>query len=298
MTKRLNYLLAGVVAGVVGCTQAGVDLDAERAALMAAADAYHAAGAASDTDAVAAMYTNDAVTMPPNADAVSGIAGMRQFAEAFTSLPNFSMSFGETVASVGAGGDMGYTLVDTIIRFDDPSGNPIEDRVRDLHLWKKEDGEWKVAVDIWNSELPLPSAASTPLEGAWVVTSRTDPEGNTNDEPAPALYVFTGNHYSVMFARGERPRNAGEEMTDEERIAAYESFTANSGRYEIDGNALKTRAFVAKSPNYMGDWPDNEQTFEFETDGETLTLTSLGFGAGTVTTFRQVEGSSDPWESE
>ena len=297
MNKRFSYLL-GCWLVVAGCTQAGVDLDAERAALLAAADAYHQAGSAQDTDAVAALYAADAVTLPPNQDVVSGVDGMRQFAEAFTSLPNFSMSFGETVADIGAGGDIGYTLVDTVIRSDDPNGNTVEDRVRDLHLWKKENGEWKVVVDIWNSELPLPAASGNAIEGAWVPTSRTDPEGNTNDEPAPALYVFTGNHYSIMIATGERPDNAGEEMTDAEQLAAYDSFIANSGRYVIDGNMLKTRAYVAKSPNYMNGWPDNEQTYEIEVDGDTLTITNLGLGAGTVTTFRQVEGSADPWESD
>ena len=290
--NRKTTLLA-VALALAACAPGGADLDAERAALRAAADAYHAAGEAADTEAVVALYSGDAVTLPPYGGVVRGTEGMREFAAAFTSLPNFSMSFGDTVTEVSAGGDMGYTLVDTVVRFDDPAGNPVEDRIRDFHLWRKEGGEWKVAVDIWNSESPLPGG---PLEGAWVATSRTDAEGNTSDEVSPALYVFTGNHYSIMIATGDRPRSAGEEMTEQERIAAYDSFIANSGRYEIDGNILKTRAYVAKSPDYMGDWPDNEQTYEFEVDGETLTLTNLDFGAGTVTTFRQVEGSPDPWE--
>ncbi len=33
--------------------------------------------------------------------------------------------------------------------------------------------------------------AETPLEGAWVVTSSTDTDGNTNDDPQPAVYIFT-----------------------------------------------------------------------------------------------------------
>ncbi len=298
MMKNTFILLVGC-ASLAGCTQAGVDIEAETAALRAAADAYHAAGSAKDIDAVVSHYTSDSVTLPPNSAGVHGLEAMHEFATAFTQLPGFSMSFGETVANVGAGGDMGYTLVDTIIRFDGPDGNPVEDHVRDFHLWRKDGGEWKVAVDIWNSELPLPgaAAAATPLEGAWVVTSWTDADGNTNDDPQPALYIFTATHYSIMIAQGDEPRAGyeGDDMTDAEKLGAYDTLIANAGRYEIDGNVLKTRAYVAKDTNYMGGWPENEATYEFERDGDSLTIKSLTFAIGFTSALRQVEGTPNPW---
>ena len=49
--------------------------------------------------------------------------------------------------------------------------------------------------------------AETPLEGAWLGTSFTDADGNTNDSPQPALYIFTTTHYSIMIARGDEPRS-------------------------------------------------------------------------------------------
>ena len=135
--------------------------------------------------------------------------------------------------------------------------------------------------------------AETPLEGAWLATSYTDADGNTNDKPQPALYIFTATHYSIMIATGDEPRvrSEGEDITDAERVVAYQSFIANTGRYEVDGNTLKTRAFVAKSPNYMGDWPENERTVEFEVDGDQLTIKA----ETTSRTFRQVEGSDALW---
>jgi len=140
------------------------------------------------------------------------------------------------------------------------------------------------------------AVAETPLEGAWVVTSVTDADGNTNDNPQPALYVFTATHYSTMIALGEesRTRYEGDNLTDGEKVGAYDTFIANSCRYEVDGNKLKTRAFVAKDPNYMGDWPENESIYEFERDGEKLTIKNITFG-GFTSTLRQVEGSPNPW---
>ena len=45
----------------------------------------------------------------------------------------------------------------------------------------------------------------------------------------------------------------------------------------------------------MGDWPENEITYEFAVDGDALTIKNLVFGAGTETTLRQVEGTPNPW---
>jgi ketosteroid isomerase-like protein len=295
--KKTVMAVFGLVM-LAGCTQGSVDLDAERAALRAAADAYHAMGSSSDSDGVTAMYASDGLILPPNADAIQGTQGVREFASAFTQLPGFSMSFGDVIADVGSGGDLGYTLVDTIITVDGPDGEPVEDRVRDFHLWTKQGGEWKVAIDIWNSELPTPGAsASSPLEGAWIVTSWSDADGNVLDEPQPAIYVFTPTHYSIMIAQGTEPRATyeGDDMTDAQILEAYGTIVANAGRYEVDGNTLKTRAYVAKDPNYMGGWPENEVTYEFERDGDTLTIKNLVFDSGATGTFRQVEGTPNPW---
>jgi hypothetical protein len=99
---------------------------------------------------------------------------------------------------------------------------------------------------------------SSVLQGAWVVTS-WEWEGEMVPEPQPGLIVFTSTHYSMMFVNGAEPRDRypGDEITDAEMVGAYRTFTANSGRYEVNGNEFTTRAYVAKDPNYMGDWPEN-----------------------------------------
>ena len=138
--------------------------------------------------------------------------------------------------------------------------------------------------------------AETPLEGAWRVTE-SEVDGNVNDSPQPALFIFTSTHYSIMIATGDEPRaeSAGEDITDAEKLVAYDSFIANAGRYEVAGNTFKTRAYVAKSPNYMGGWPDNEQTYEFERDGDSLTIKDVGPTNINVTLAR-AEGRPAPWQ--
>ena len=141
---------------------------------------------------------------------------------------------------------------------------------------------------------------SSELQGAWVVTS-WELDGEMIPDPQPGLIVFTGTHYSMMYVNVAEPRDryAGEEMTDAEMVGAYGTLTANSGRYEVSGNELTTRAYVAKDPNYMGDWPENVGTYTFRMEGETLHLNwpsdwPPGARKGT---FRKVEGEPVPGEN-
>jgi len=148
------------------------------------------------------------------------------------------------------------------------------------------------------SPTPGVGQEGTPVEGAWVFVSITSPDGETNAQPRPGLLVFTKTHYSMMFVASEEPRAqyTGEEMTDADMVAAYTTFVANSGRYEVNGNELTSRAFVAKDPNYMGAWPENAITCTFEIDGEgMLHLTWPEEWGGYKAMMRQVDGEPAPW---
>ncbi len=132
------------------------------------------------------------------------------------------------------------------------------------------------------------------LQGAWVLTSVSDTSDNVISEPQPGLFVFTGTHYSMMFVNGADPREQFADeaaRTDAEVVAAYNSVTANSGRYEVHGDTLTRRAYVAKNPNYMGGWPENETTVAFRIEGDTLHWT---WSDGEVFTLRRVEGEPVP----
>lgn len=141
----------------------------------------------------------------------------------------------------------------------------------------------------------VPSAAlaqdESPVMGAWLLESITAPDG-TERMQHPGIFLYTGTHYSAMFVIGDEARtDLSEEPSDAERLAAWRPFVANSGRYEIAGDQLTTRAFVAKSPNYMHAFPDNATTFTFAVEGDELTLTSAG---GAVVKLHRVEGTAFP----
>lgn len=133
------------------------------------------------------------------------------------------------------------------------------------------------------------------LEGAWVLEQSEDADGNVDDEPLPGLWLFTNNHYSVMFVTGNKPRALLDDQnpSDAQVLEAYRSFTANSGRYEVEGNQFVIHPYVAKAPNFMAGWPEATLTFSFVRNGDSLTITDPNGGTGT---YQNVDDAPPPWE--
>ena len=82
------------------------------------------------------------------------------------------------------------------------------------------------------------AAQSTPVEGAWVIQSWQDADGQAMENNQPGLFVFTKTHYSMMFLLGSEPRTPLESENAEQIVAAYGPFVANSGRYSVSENEV------------------------------------------------------------
>ncbi len=152
-----------------------------------------------------------------------------------------------------------------------------------------------VTTAAWRANVPH---SSPTLHGGWAATS-WKVAGATQSTPQPGLIVFTETHYSMMYVdiAEARARYTGDQMTDAEILAAYNTLTANSGRYEVSGNLLTTRAFVAKDPNYMGDWPENASVYNFRLEGDSVLHMEWpsDWPEQRSGTFRKVEGRPAPW---
>ena len=117
------------------------------------------------------------------------------------------------------------------------------------------------------------SSSKKSIEGVWKVTeiAITGAEASNISNPQPGLIIFTKTHYSVMWVPGNQPRSlfTGEDPTDQEKIAAYDSFVANSGTYEVAGETLTLHPVVSRSPNFMAGGAAKNQ---FRIEGTTLWL--------------------------
>lgn len=111
---------------------------------------------AGDPVATAAMYTEDAVQMPPNAPAVQGRAAIQEYFAGFPTTTEYVQS----IVDVDGRDGIAYTRSDYSATFM-VEGTPVTDRGKTVAVWKKQpDGSWLVALAVWNSDLPLPQQSA------------------------------------------------------------------------------------------------------------------------------------------
>ncbi|UCD25233.1 MAG: DUF4440 domain-containing protein [Gemmatimonadota bacterium] len=138
--------------------QAGALSEEDVAAIRNTHAAYYAVALDKDWDAVVTYYAADAVIMPPNQPAVHGRDAIRDWYASFPPVTAVELP----IVEIDGRGDMAYvrgTYVLTMVIEGNPE--PITDTGKNLAIWRKqEDGSWKMAVDTFNSDLPL-----TPMEG-------------------------------------------------------------------------------------------------------------------------------------
>ena len=124
-------------------------------AMKAVADAYVKATLAGDAKAIAALYTEDAVEMPPNQPMIKGRTAIEQYYQkgfaSGTKMSTFSVSHLQTEAT----GDLGYDA-GTYDQTMTPAGgtSPVKDSGKYVVILKRAGNAWKVAYAIYSSDQP------------------------------------------------------------------------------------------------------------------------------------------------
>src|SRR5579884_1314167 len=112
-----------------------------------------------DVNAVAALYTEDAVMLPPNQPAVSGREAIRHFYEDFYRSPGTLLNEEFTTTSLELRGDMAIETADFSGDVQLPDKGKISFKGKNLVVWQKQkNGAWMLFRDAWNSS----SAAAKP----------------------------------------------------------------------------------------------------------------------------------------
>lgn len=122
------------------------DVSAE---IQALDEQFAAAVAAGDAAAVAALYTEDGMLLPPNGDFVSGKAAIQSFWRSVMDMGVASAkltvveaeSFGDTAWEIGR-----YNLYTA-------AGDAI-DEGKYIVVWQRTEAGWRLHRDIWNSSRP------------------------------------------------------------------------------------------------------------------------------------------------
>jgi uncharacterized protein (TIGR02246 family) len=111
-----------------------------------------------DVDKLVSFYAADAVVLPAHAAIATTKDSIRQIFQRLLSIHDVALSWKPTNVIVAGSGDLAYSTGTYEMNAPDESGKSTTDHGKYVAVWKKQaDGSWKVAVDIWNTDLPLPA---------------------------------------------------------------------------------------------------------------------------------------------
>jgi uncharacterized protein (TIGR02246 family) len=127
-------------------------------AIRDAAKAFVAAANAKDAAGIGALYAEDAVLMPPNQEMVRGRAAIQAYWQGVIDAGAKDVSL--TTTHVSSSGNVGYEAGTYQFTIAAPGAQPVTDRGKYLvGLRREADGKWRLAYDVFNSDLPCPPAA-------------------------------------------------------------------------------------------------------------------------------------------
>jgi ketosteroid isomerase-like protein len=120
--------------------------------------------AAKDVDATVGYYSDDASLLAPNTPIASDKQSIRA---SWVGLlgPDASLTWQATKVEVARSSDLAYVMGTYQLTMKDPQGRPANDTGKFVEVWKKQaDGNWKTAIDIFNSDLPAEKPAAARSE--------------------------------------------------------------------------------------------------------------------------------------
>jgi len=122
--------------------------------IRAAGSRFETAFNAGNADDIVAFYTDDAVLLPPNSDTMTGATGIRgTFGPLIGAKANMDLNTDRIVQSC----DVAYEYGTYTMRWNGPDGTPMNDRGKFVTIWRKmPNGDWKIAVDTFNTSMPPP----------------------------------------------------------------------------------------------------------------------------------------------
>jgi uncharacterized protein (TIGR02246 family) len=157
-----SCVISCVVAVLLGsCTASqkpAVDTAAIKSAIADFNQKFAAAVAARDTDTVANSYADDAHLLPAGSPRSDGREAIRAAWVQFLGTPGLSLKFTSSDVMVAEAGDVAIDVGAYEMSMSGPKGQPIQDVGKYVTVLKKVGDQWKIVVDTFNSDKPMPGA--------------------------------------------------------------------------------------------------------------------------------------------
>ncbi len=161
--RQIIVLVAVILLLTLGCTSAvetsgqDIDLEAERTVLLETDRTQSEAYSTSETplDTIFSSFTDDARVLAPGIPMAEGWEASRAVFAKLEALPGYSLEYSPAIADVGGAADLGYTIGTYHMKLPGSDGSIAEIDGKYLTIWKRQpDGNWKIAVDMFNANGP------------------------------------------------------------------------------------------------------------------------------------------------
>jgi len=144
------------VALVVAATSVGrseeAGTDSARAAIEQANTLFSEAIARGDAQAIAKLYTEDAILLPERGELVKGRQAIGEFWK--TAMDGGVKSVTMTTLDVGGSGDLAHEVGSVLLTLQAEGRPPATASAKFVVVWKREADGWKIHRDIWNDPPP------------------------------------------------------------------------------------------------------------------------------------------------
>jgi ketosteroid isomerase-like protein len=127
--------------------------DADVATIRSGNASYASAVKGKDWAAFAALYSQDAIIMPPNHAPVTGRSDIQAFFQGFPPMSNFEVP----IVEIEGRGDLAVVRGTYSLTINLEGVAPVTDTGKWMEMRRKQvDGSWLIVRDIWNSDMALP----------------------------------------------------------------------------------------------------------------------------------------------
>lgn len=143
MIAAATLLITAFLAGPVLAGSAQQEIDALNAKWVAAF-------AARDYAAIESLMAPDSLLLVPGNPPIEGAKAVVETWKSWGELANVTITFGAQRVEAAASGELAYDYGAYDFGFDTDNG-PFAEKGKYIVVWKKIDGAWKVAADIFNN---------------------------------------------------------------------------------------------------------------------------------------------------
>ena len=147
---KRNWLLLCLPFAIAACSPKPPDLSEARRGVAAADSVWAAAAAARDLEGSVNAMAEDGVMFPPGQAPIAGRDAIRKYMSEAMATPGFSIRWETTEIQVASSGDLAYTIGKSWFTVPHPTGATVTIPANAVGVWRRERGEWRCVVDMWN----------------------------------------------------------------------------------------------------------------------------------------------------